>query len=66
MTARTTSQDRCITALVKGDERFVFVWDRVSRAELLRTIGRFAGNPSLSLSWSDAAVLFKKIRETEF
>jgi hypothetical protein len=34
-----------------------------SRAETLRTLGRFASNPQLSFTWYDAAVLSQKIRQ---
>lgn len=56
--------DLNILALVKGKERYVWLYDDASRAEALRTLGRFASDPDLSLSWWDAAVLSKKIRET--
>jgi hypothetical protein len=49
-------------ALVKGDERYVFLYDDAHRAETLRTLGRFASNPALSFTWWNAAVLSQKIR----
>ncbi|MCE5266506.1 MAG: hypothetical protein LLG00_01280 [Planctomycetaceae bacterium] len=52
-----------VLALVKGEERYVFLYDDVSRAETLRTLGRFASNPELSFTWYDAAVLSQKIRQ---
>ena len=54
-----------ITLLAKGNERFVFLWDEASRAELLQTIGRFASNPELSLTWYDAANLAQAVRKTK-
>jgi hypothetical protein len=57
------SQDINVLALVKGEERYVFLYDDASRAETLRTLGRFASNPELSFSWYDAAVLSQKIRQ---
>ena len=53
-----------VVAIVKGDERYVFMFDEDSRAETLRTLGRYASNPELSFSWYDAAVLSQKIRKT--
>jgi hypothetical protein len=50
-------------ALVKGSERYVFLYTEANRAETLRTLGRFASNPELSFSWYDAAVLSQKIRQ---
>lgn len=56
------SQDINVLALVKGDERYVFLFDDAHRAETLRTLGRYASNPELSFSWYDAAVLSQRIR----
>jgi hypothetical protein len=50
--------------LVKGNERYVFLFDDDNRGEALRTLGRYASNPELSFSWYDAAVLSQKIRQT--
>jgi hypothetical protein len=52
-----------IVAIVKGEERYVFMFDDDSRAETLRMLGRYASNPELSFSWYDAAVLSQKIRQ---
>ena len=57
------SQDINVLALVKGAERYVFLYDDASRAEALRTLGRYASNPELSFTWYDAAVLSQKIRQ---
>jgi hypothetical protein len=57
------SQDINVLALVKGSERYVFLYDDSSRAEALRMLGRFASNPDLSFTWYDAAVLSQKIRQ---
>ena len=57
------NQDINVLALVKGAERYVFLYDDASRAETLRTLGRFASNPELSFTWYDAAVLSQKIRQ---
>lgn len=57
------SQDINVLALVKGAERYVFLYNDSSRAEVLRVLGRFASNPELSFSWYDAAVLSQKVRQ---
>jgi hypothetical protein len=57
------NQDINVLALVKGNERYVFLYDDASRAETLRTLGRYASNPELSFTWYDAAVLSQKIRQ---
>ena len=57
------SQDINVLAMVKGNERYVFLFDDGSRAETLRVLGRYASNPELSFSWHDAAVLSQRIRQ---
>jgi hypothetical protein len=58
------SQDINVLALVKGGERYIFLYDDASRAQALRTLGKYASNPDLSFTWYDAAVLSQKIRQT--
>jgi hypothetical protein len=58
------TQDINVLALVKGEERYIFLFDDANRSETLRTLGRYASNPELSFSWYDAAVLSQKIRNT--
>ncbi len=52
-----------VLALVKGEERYVFLYDDESRTETLKTLGRYASNPEFSFTWYDAAVLSQKIRQ---
>jgi hypothetical protein len=56
------ARDINVMALVKGGERYVFLYDDDSRAEALRTLSRFASDPDLSFSWHDATVLGEKVR----
>ena len=49
-------------ALSKDGERFVFLYDDNSPAELLRTFGQYAADPELNFSWYDAAVLSQRVR----
>lgn len=58
------TQDINVLALVKGSERYVFLYDDSNRAETLRTLGRYASDPDLSFTWYDAAVLSQKVRQT--
>jgi hypothetical protein len=53
-----------VLALVKGNERYVFLFDADNRVEMLRQFGRFAANPDLSFTWYDAAVMSQKVRQT--
>ena len=57
------TQDINVLALVKGQERYVFLYDDASTVETLRVLGRYASNPELSFTWYDAAVLSQKIRQ---
>ena len=56
-------KDINVLTLVKGAERYVFLYDDASHAELLCSLGRFASNPELSFTWYDAAVLSQRVRE---
>jgi hypothetical protein len=51
-----------VLAFVKGEERYLFLYKDETRAETLKTLGRFASNPELSFSWYDAAVLSQRVR----
>jgi hypothetical protein len=52
-----------VLALLKGDERYIYVYDDVSRAGLMDSFRDQAADPDLSFSWFDAAVLSEKARE---
>jgi hypothetical protein len=52
-----------VLALIKGRERYVFVYDDVSRDALLDAFRDLAADPAMSFSWFDAAVLTDKARE---
>ena len=50
-------------ALVKGMERYVFLYTDDKAAEVLQQLGRFASNPELSFTWYDAVVVGDKVRK---
>lgn len=52
-----------VLALVKGAERYVFVYDDAGGAALLDTLRDLAAHPDLSFTWFDAAVLGDRVRE---
>ena len=62
--ATYVSDDINVLALVKGEERYIFLFDDRNRSETLRVMGRYASNAELSFSWYDAAVLSQKVRKT--
>lgn len=51
-----------VLALVKDQERFVFLYDAHSIDTLLEQLGSFAADPDLSFTWYDAAVLSQRVR----
>ena len=59
------SQDINVVALVKGEERYLFLFNDDNKSETLRTLGRYASNSELSFSWYDAAVLSQKVRNVK-
>ena len=61
--AWTVTQDVNVLALVKGSERYIFLYDDNNRSGTLRMLGRYASNPDLSFTWYDAAVLSQKVRQ---
>lgn len=63
-TGASVSKDINVVALVKGEERYIFLFNDQKRSETLRTLGRYASNSKLSFSWHDAAVLSQKVRNT--
>ena len=60
-----TNTDTNVLALVRGTERYVFLYDDASREEIMQVLGRYASNPELSLTWHDAAVLSQRVRQGE-
>jgi len=52
-----------VLALIRGKERFVYVYDDDSREELIEAIRAHAADPTMSLSWYDAAVLVERARQ---
>lgn len=55
----TISEDVFVICLVKGSERYVWLYH--DTAEALRAFGRAASNPELSFSFYDCAVLSQKV-----
>jgi hypothetical protein len=52
-----------VLALIKGDERYIYVYDDASRSALIDALRDQAADPRLSFNWFDAAVLTDKARE---
>ena len=52
-----------VLALIRGRERYVYVYDDASREDLVEAIRAQAADPAVSLSWYDAAVLVERARQ---
>ena len=52
-----------MACLVKGEERYVFLYDDANRYETLCILNWFAANQELSFTWHDAMQLSLKIRQ---
>lgn len=50
-----------VLALVKGNERYIFLFDDRNTLPILRQFGQFAADPELSFTWHDAAVLAGRV-----
>ncbi|HMP02459.1 MAG TPA: hypothetical protein PKD86_18540 [Gemmatales bacterium] len=57
------SQELNVLALVKGRERYVFVYDDASHRGLIAALHAWAAHPHLSFSWFDAAVLAERSQQ---
>lgn len=51
-----------VMALVKGDERYVFIYDVESYARMQQQLRRFARDPSLSFTAADARSLLQMMK----
>ena len=61
--AQAMAHEFNVLALVKGAERYVFVYDDASRRQLAEAFRAYAADPQMSLTWFDAMVLQKKADE---
>jgi hypothetical protein len=52
-----------VLALIKGTERYIFVYDDASREPLIDAFRDQAADPRLSFTWFDASILTEKARE---
>jgi len=52
-----------LEVIMHNGEIYSFAFDWASRGEVLRTLGRFASNPELSLTWDDACYIARRLRE---
>jgi len=53
----------CVLALIKGKERFIYLYEDFSQEHLLKAIREHAASPAVSLSWFDAEILTQRARQ---
>lgn len=51
-----------VLGVIRGGERYLFIFDEASFGATLHTFRRFANNPDLSFSWHDATILGERLR----
>ncbi|VTR93709.1 Uncharacterized protein OS=Planctomyces limnophilus (strain ATCC 43296 / DSM 3776 / IFAM 1008 / 290) GN=Plim_2345 PE=4 SV=1 [Gemmata massiliana] len=59
------TQELNVLALIKGTERFIFVYDDDSKAALIDDIRDKAADPAVALNWFDASVLTERVRNPQ-
>lgn len=59
------TQELNVLALIKGEERYIFVYDDDSKDTLINDIRDKASDPAVALNWFDAAVLTERVRNPE-
>lgn len=52
-----------VLALIKGEQRYVYVYDDDSRDALVERVHAHAADPRLDLNWFDAVILAGKADE---
>jgi hypothetical protein len=52
-----------VLALIKGEERYIYIYDDASRPDLIDAFRDQAADPGVNFSWFDAAVLTDKARQ---
>jgi len=60
--SRVVTQELNVLALIKGEERFIFVYDDDSKDALIDDIRDKAADPAVALNWFDAAVLTERVK----
>ena len=60
---RIVQHELSVLALIRGKERYVYVYDDDSRVELIEAIRVQAASTKYRLSWYDAAVLTERARQ---
>ena len=57
--------DTLIVDIIKGEEHFIYLYNKDTKAETLRQLGKHASNPKLSITWYDVAILSRQVRSND-
>ena len=55
-------QSMNVLALIRNEQRFIFVYDDSSVTEVLSRLSASAADPELDFTWYDAAMLSQRVR----
>ncbi len=55
-------RDKYILTLIKGAEKYIFIYDQAGEQDTIRNLAKFAMDSDLSFSWCDAAVLRQRMK----
>lgn len=53
--------NQLVLVFTKGEDRYIFIYDRMYIFETVKKLGQFASNPELNMTWSDAAALAEEM-----
>lgn len=59
---RTEAPEICTLVLVKGQEKYIWLYNPGGEREVLRSLGRLAANDEVAFTWNDAAKLSQRLK----
>lgn len=65
MTSRIEQDGLIVMAMIKGQEKYLLLYEPAQANEAIRTLGRWASDPQLSFTWYDAAVATQEIQQRQ-
>lgn len=57
--------DLHVVAILRGEERYVVLYDDANKEEARRVVQKWASHPELSFTWYDAACVAQRIRQAK-
>lgn len=59
--SRSTEKDVGVTGVERRGEVYFFLWTDGNHPDVLNTLGKFADDPELSFTWTEATILSLRI-----